>query len=100
MNKAVFISSSLAVVAIGVIAYKALVPPSFSLDEKNKIVKFGGTMHRYGANGGDSLKPKFRVPFGKWELSISTVQGQHTTFSLYKNGSFIKRLAMVADVKS
>lgn len=99
MNKALLIPGGIAVVAIGVIAYKALVPPSFSLDEKNKIVKFGGTTHRYGAGGGDALKPKFRVPFGKWEMQITTIQGQHHTFNLYKNGKFIKRLAHVPDVK-
>ncbi len=99
MNKALLIPGGIAVVAIGVIAYKALVPPSFSLDEKNKIVKFGGTTLRYGVRGSDTLKPKLILPFGKWELNIAHIAGQSTTFALYKNGNSIKILAEVPDVK-
>lgn len=99
MNKALLIPGGIAVVAIGVIAYKALVPPSFSLDEKNKIVKFGGTTLRYGLRGSDTIKPKLILPFGKWQLNIAHIAGQHTTFTLYKNGNYIKTLAEVPDVK-
>lgn len=78
----------------GFFLYRSLVPPSFEFEQQDDmnhsgIFTFAGVSQSYGNNKGARVGGR-----SGWDLDLSPNSSGQTVFSLYKNGNFVKQLAI------